>query len=113
MLAQWRWRAFSEQGAGGGGPGGGAGARGGADHLNLPCSVADLHVMPGADEDEIGDVRSPALGPPVDVMDLAPIAPDATAGDHAPAVADEQCRSLGGGGEAVATAQVEDGAVVV
>src|SRR3954469_16849491 len=110
------WRCGGGGGwGGGGGGGGGGGAPGGwpsprhpVDHLQLPGAVGDVDVVAGAGEDQVVDVGGAGVDPGGDVVDLAQVAGDGAAGDDAADVAGVQGCLLGGGGEAVAAAQVQD-----
>jgi hypothetical protein len=83
------------------------------EHFQLPGAVGDVDVVFGVDEDEVVDVGVAAVGPGGDVVDLAQGAGGRAAGDDAADVAGVQGGLLGGGGQAVAAAQVQDGAVLV
>src|SRR4051794_15401158 len=103
----------AQEWAGGVGPGGWPSPRYPVDHLELPGAVGDVDVVAGAGEDQVVDVGAAGVGPGGDVVDLAQVAGDGAAGDDAADVAGVQGGLLGGGGEAVAAAQVQHGAVLI
>src|SRR4051812_36467077 len=105
------WRCAG--GAGRGGPSRVVWPTAPVNHFQLPGAVGDVDVVFGVDEDEVVDVGVAAVGPGGDVVDLAQGAGGRAAGDDAADVAGVQGGLLGGGGQAVAAAQVQDGAVLV
>jgi hypothetical protein len=77
------------------------------------AAVGDVDVVAWAGQDQVVDVGAAGVGPGGDVVDLAQVAGDGAAGDDAADVAGVQGGLLGGGGEAVAAAQVQHGAVLI
>src|SRR5689334_20903911 len=110
----WSVGGVAEEGSGGVGPGGGSGPGDAVDHFDLPAvSVGDVDVVGRADQDEVVDVGGSVVGPGGDVVDFAEGAGGVAAGDDAADVSGVERGLLGGGGQAVAAAEVQDGAVFV
>ena len=101
----------AEQAAGAVDPAWGSDPGDGVVDLDLPGVLVHFGVVPAAHQDHIVEVGGAAAGPPLHVVGVAGVAGHDTAGDDAAAVPGEQGGLLGRGGQALAAAEVEQGAV--
>src|SRR5918911_4595076 len=80
------------------------------DHLDLPGLEVNLGVVPAAGQGQVVQVGRAAVFPPLDVVGVAGVAGHGAAGDDAAAVAGQQGGLLRRAGQALAAAEVEQGA---